>query len=381
MSSVIGAGPLIRNVRFDNMSQRVQRFVVHACPGPQHPEYYSWQTAQICLFVGDDNRERAFASACDEMRRQHWLPIGPFRKETLIERRVLDGTPENLRVAYAEAKAGNVIFKRSLDQMPMATKGHLPVPKAPRIGEAFMDQVIDGAGGRRLTKSEADEEKGRNADYCFQDAVIELKDLQEEGLLVTTRQERLSRLLRPIASGAEYASLSPANLSETQWLEYIDILGRPIQNHVKSAAKQLKVSRAKLGSSRGGVIFLNTGYSSIPHELFNAMVHRYCTKDTRQVDFAICISSWLLTNGFESEYFVAFDPREGGCALVSAIREAFWKEEERLMAEWAGRGFLQDREMLQPIEPIAFSSGGVNFSTEPPTLPSELDSQWNKTEP
>ena len=164
-------------------------------------------------------------------------------------------------------------------------------------------------------------------------------------------------------------------MSETQWLEYIDILGRPIQNQVKSAAKQLKVSRAKLGSSRGGVIFLNTGYSSVPHELFDAMVHRYCTKDTRQVDFAISVSSWLLTNGFESEYFVAFDPREGGCAVVSAIRESFWKEEERLMAEWAGRGFLQDGEMLQPIEPIAFSSGGMKFSTQPPTLPSELDNQ------
>jgi hypothetical protein len=43
----------------------------------------------------------------------------------------------------------------------------------------------------------------------------------------------------------------------------MDILGRPIQNQVKSAAKQIKASRNHPGKSKGGVIFLNTGYSSI----------------------------------------------------------------------------------------------------------------------
>ena len=362
------------------MSREVQRFVVHACPAPQHPEFYPWQTALLCLFIGDDNRQRAFATARDEVRRQHWLPIGPFRKETLVEQRVLDGAPEDVRAAHGEAKAGKVIFKRWLDQTPMATKGNLPVLKFPRIGELFMDRVIVGAGGRRLVEAEADQNNSRNADYVIQDTVVELKDLQEEGLLVTTRQERLAQLLRPIANGPEYASLSPDNLSDTQWMEYVDILGRPIQNQVKSAAKQLKASRAKLRLSRSGVIFLNTGYTSIQHELFVAIVHRYCGKDTRQVDFAVCISCWLLTNGSESESFVAFFPPEGGCALVSAIRESFWKEESALMTDWAGSRFPQDGKMLQPIEPIAFSHSGMDFSTQPPRLPSELDTEWNKTE-
>lgn len=94
------------------MSTEVQRFIVHACPGPEHPEYYSWQTAQLCLLVGDDNRDRAFTTACDEIRRQHWLPIGPFRKETLIEERVIGDAPDVVKTAYKEAKAGKVIFNR-----------------------------------------------------------------------------------------------------------------------------------------------------------------------------------------------------------------------------------------------------------------------------
>lgn len=114
--------------------------------------------------------------------------------------------------------------------------------------------------------------------------------------------------------------------------------------------------------------------------MFSAIVHRYCSKDTKQVDFAICISSWLLTSGFESEVFFALDPREGGCDVTTAIRESFWKEIDAIMTEWARSGFSQDGDMLQPIEQIAFNNQGINFSTQLPRLPSELDKTWNKAE-
>ncbi|MEK6634884.1 MAG: hypothetical protein AABY38_00875 [Planctomycetota bacterium] len=71
------------------MSKKVQRFLVRVCPAPDHPEYYPWQTAQLCLFVGDDDRSKSFKTACKEIDRKHWLPIGPFTKETLIEDCVL----------------------------------------------------------------------------------------------------------------------------------------------------------------------------------------------------------------------------------------------------------------------------------------------------
>jgi hypothetical protein len=113
------------------------------------------------------------------------------------------------------------------------------------------------------------------------------------------------------------------------------------------------------------VIFLNTGYSSIPHGLFDSMVHRYCTKDTKQIDTAVCISSWLLTNGFESEAHFSFTPSDGCGAVVTALRDSFWREIGVLLTNWARGGFSQDGEMLAPVEPIAFSSNGVDFSTTP----------------
>ncbi|MHB8828940.1 MAG: hypothetical protein ACYC6Q_05360 [Syntrophales bacterium] len=361
------------------MSEKVQRFLVRVCPAPDHPEYYPWQTAQLCLFVGDDDHGRSFKTACKEIEHRQWLPIGPFTKETLIEDRVLSDKNEDIKSAYLEAKAGKIFFGEWLEQMPMAKKGHLPLMKAPRIDENFMDQVIINAGGRRLNSTETKKESIRNADYVLNDVVVELKDIQKEGLLVATRQKKLAQLFRGLAEGDDYAALAPSSLSKMQWREYLDILGGPIQNQVKSAAKQIKASRPILNCNRGAVIFLNTGYSTIPHELFSAIVDRYCIKDTQQIDFSISISSWLLTNGFESEVLFAFDPHEGGCDLIEAIRISFWNQINNMMTQWAQDGFQDEREMLHPIEPIAFRSDGMYFSTQPRQLLSELDKKW-KTE-
>lgn len=360
------------------MSIPVHRFIVRVCPNVSHPMYFGWQTALACVFVGDTNRESAFTKAQDAINNQNWLPISAFQKDTLIERVVLDEGEAEVVAAYKEAQGGKVVFRARTDQMPMATKGRLPFMRAPRIGELFLDKVVNRAGGRRLTPDEADAQHNRNADYIIGDSVIELKDIQEEGLLVPGRQDRLAQLFGSLGRGGEYASLSTEDLSEIEWRQYMDILGRPIQNQVKSAAKQIKASRSHLGKSRGGVIFLNTGYSSIPHNLFYSLVNRYCEKDTQQVHFSICISSWLITNGFESEVFFSFSPKEGECDLVMSLRNAFWSEINLLMDSWAQAGFSQDGDMLQPMTPIAFRANSMNHSFNPPALPSELDNEWKE---
>jgi len=92
-----------------------------------------------------------------------------MRKETLIEQRVLERAPAEVRAAYEDARTGKVIFKCWPDQLPMVTKGDLPVMKGPRIGEVFLDRVILGAGGRRLTEAQADANAERNAEYVIQE--------------------------------------------------------------------------------------------------------------------------------------------------------------------------------------------------------------------
>ncbi|TAG47682.1 MAG: hypothetical protein EAZ30_09100 [Betaproteobacteria bacterium] len=327
----------------------------------------------MCVFVGKDDQVHALASARREIGRQNWLPIGEIRSDILVERRIHDETNESLKIAYEEAKTGKIFFKYELDQLPMSTKGRLPFMKGPRVGEAFFDRVVNAAGGRRLTKLEIDDINGLNADYVFHDAVIELKDIQEEGLLVATRQEKLARFFAAIRAGSSYVSLSADDLSDSEWREYVDILGGPIQTQVKKAAQQLRRSREYFKSTRGVAIFLNSGYGSIPHDLFESIVKRYCTKDTKQIDTAICVSSWLVTNGFESSVNFAFTPDEEGCDITSALETSFWNEIGSWMLDWSQTGFSQHGETLQPVAPIAFTVAGIDFSTDPDILPSQLD--------
>lgn len=358
------------------MSQEVQRFTVRGCPAPDHPEYYSWQTANICIFVGEDNKSTAVKLAESEISKRKWLPISEMTKETLIEEIVFDEGGEAVCRAYKDAKKGMFFFGEWLEQIPMAKKDGISPMKAPRIDESFIDEVIFSAGGRRPTSVETKDETVRNADYVLDDAAIELKDLQREGLLDTGRQERLSKLFRGIATGTDFVELSQSSIPNSHWTEYLDILGRPIQNQVKSAAKQIKETRQHVAAERGILIFLNTGYSSLPHKLFEEIVARYCHKDTSQIDENIAISSWLITNGFDSQVFFTFDPVDGGSDIVKKVRAGFWNGIEEMMTQWGRSGFGEMGDMLQPIEPIAFSHEGTSFSTKFEPLRVELDKEW-----
>jgi hypothetical protein len=57
------------------MSSRVQRFIVRAHPTDNHPKYYRWQTATLCVFVGDDDSQRAFQAAKKAVADNHWIAV------------------------------------------------------------------------------------------------------------------------------------------------------------------------------------------------------------------------------------------------------------------------------------------------------------------
>ncbi|MBK1880203.1 hypothetical protein [Pelagicoccus mobilis] len=358
-------------------SREVQRILVAACPKPEHPKYFPWQTARICVLVGEDDREMAVEKAKTEIGRKYWQPKGAFEYATVKEDFIRECDTEEVVTAYEDARSGKIIFLEWFDQMPMAKKDAGMVFSAPKIGELFIDDVIESVGGKRLSTELTEKRSQKCADYLLSNVAIELKDIQSEGLLVKSRQEKLTSFLSSVVQEeGEFIDLSRDDLTDDEWRTYVDILGGPIKNQIKSAARQLKETRSRLGCLRCGVIFLNTGYLSIPSSLFASIVRRYCEKDTNQIDFSICISSRLLTNGFESELTFSFDPSDEDDTLIMRIREGFWKQVDSLMSDFAKNGFQQDRDTMGPLEPIAFSKDGVYFSTHVPRLQSELDEKW-----
>src|SRR5690606_31384132 len=140
-----------------------------------------------------------------------------------------------------------------------AGKGAAPLLRPSRISESFITRVVEDAGGRRVVEDDSTQVT-LNADYVLGDFVLELKDLQEDVLEKGRHQQKLAKLFAPYWQGWDAIELDPSILSKEDLRAYLDILGAPIQRHVRKASKQVKATRQLLGNSglRGGLILLNT---------------------------------------------------------------------------------------------------------------------------
>ena len=215
------------------------------------------------------------------------------------------------------------------------------------------------------------DDKNRIADYRIDEWLFELKDLQEEGLLQPSRQEKLAKLFVPYATQGIPLLLDPTILPEEEHRRYFDILSGPIQTQVKSASKQVRSTKTLLGDEtlRGGVIYLNTGYGSFPPEEFGPLVERYARKDTTQIEAVFCVSTWSVTNGFDSQIFFRTYPSEPTISAVERLCKGFATRFEEAMTKLVLGTLPQAAEVADPLTPVAFNVNGLDFAWQPPTLP------------
>lgn len=168
--------------------------------------------------------------------------------------------------------------------------------------------------------------------------------------------------------------LDPFLLNREDGEKYLDIVGTPIKKRILSASKQIKATVERLGPDKykGAVILLNTGYSSIPHRFLEYLANRYASKDTRSVDVVISISSWTVTNGFDSRIDFAFSPHESDNLHLKDLCGTFWEQIENLMTEWARSGFVQTNNSQEPMGPISFEHENKTFTLGSPKLESTI---------
>lgn len=350
------------------MKGQVQRIIFFVRPANDHPRHFQWQTADVCVFIADDDRERAFEKARQRVADERWEIISVTERSTLIEDRVR-GAGGEVWKAYGQAREEGIYF-RPFPRQPFAgDKDNPTVVLVPRLTEAFMDTVFERAGGRRLTEAEANHARSRNADYLLDDCIFELKILEEEGLEVRTRQEKLAELFRRPVPPHGTILLNPEELSQADRRKYMDVVGGPVKNAVKSASKQIRCTKEHLGRPdlRGGVIFLNTGYGTLPPELFATLVERYAAKDTSQVEVTAAVSTWFSAEGLGGTMMFEFRPHEPSRPVVKKLRDAFWGRVNEWMTEFARGGFPQGGRLISPLKPVSFEQGGIIFAAVPPT--------------
>lgn len=351
------------------MARKVQRFCIQGKPTKGNSEFFEWETATICMFVPDDDKELALQRARDELIRRKWEILKFETKSTLIEERVREEGGEVWEVYQETLSTGKIAFMVFSNHFRTGRKRErLLIPA--RVTEQFIDKVVSEAGGRRLNPAEIGIAQ-RNADYLLGEYIFELKELQEEGLEKETHQKKLSELFSPYFLGQPEAVIEPSILSPEDLLIYLNIVGTPIHNHVRSASKQIKSTRLllKKESLKGGIIFVNSGFSSYPHDLFGEQVERYARKDSKQLDVVIAVTTWVETNGFDYEIFCQIWPDNSVVPEVIQFKKAFDKHFESMMTDLV-RGLLPDEiQRADPRKPVAFSHKGIDFRWEPPRIP------------
>jgi hypothetical protein len=246
----------------------------------------------------------------------------------------------------------------------------------PRLTEAFVDEVVRRIGGRRFTNLYAPPPGMLNPDYLFRGFLAEAKILEEEGLEKPTRQAKLAKLLEESEQDLTQEDFyESATLELKRQIE--DIFLEPIQTAVKKAAKQFKGVKSQPSFEHFSTILIavNSGYSSLPPDLFETLVSRSCKKDTSQIDLSVCLSVHHHQGDFDSYIFLtkkvlhirndaSWDMAN---QFLSAADACFGESMTSMMRDQLNPELWGKH--LPPIEDIMFRGDGVNYIRKAPLVP------------
>ncbi|OZY86039.1 hypothetical protein CBP51_03135 [Cellvibrio mixtus] len=352
---------------------KIFRFVISAYPSPKHIEFHDWQKATLVIFVAEYYPAPAESKALTLVSERNWLAESFLLKDVLIKDAV-QAEGGAVWDAYLKAEREGFFWMESLDALPMTPKKKDVWGTGPQLNEQFIDLLISKAGGRRVTKEEAGNFEEKNADYILGKYVLELKQFEQEGLTVATRQQKIAEIFDAYSSNDLTQKIDPYRLSDDDFQKYWDVIGVPIQKRIKDASKQVKSTISRLGQDEfeGGVILLNTGYLTVPHDFLVAMAERYAKKDTSSISKVIVISSWTITNGFDTVVNYGFHPHDSECPNLLKLHEVFWSTVENLMTQMITGELDVSNGMQKPMSPVHFIHEGTAYTFGVPEIESSL---------
>ena len=347
----------------------IGRIIFRSKPARSHPYLMEWETADIVVFAMAETRVDAVCKAKDKLRREHWEPIEMQLCDRLVDELVRSEGGEFLSL-YEQAIRSGAAIKIFPRQWPRNGRDYLPILPI-QISEAFIDRVVNRAGGVRLTEDGI----RRMADYRIGNWIFELKELKDEGLLHESRQQKIRHLVESSLDDHNVLKLDPKKLDAGSQQRLRDIMGTPIQKQVKSASKQIRSTINFLGEDdlRGGLIYINTGYSSIDMDDFGPMVERYARKDTSQIEALFCVSIVMATNGFDAQVVYNMYPAPGDNVVIESLRTAFEIEfEDMISSALRGERPPNAENCQKPLAPISFASQDNMIAWDP----GEVKASW-----
>lgn len=241
-------------------------------------------------------------------------------------------------------------------------------PQIRPVSESDVEAVLLEAGGSRA-HPDADRRAAMGADFRLDDAIIELKLLEEDGLDKPDRRARLADLFRSHWPDRPVIVLDPAALPDAELRTYKSILQGPIKNGIAHAKKQLSQSRREYPDATCSVLMIvNNSYGALTHEELLAIAGERARQDTSQVDVVVVAGCYLHSDGFDSYAIWPIDQvvlhAERPFSAYARLSDA-WGQ----LAEWAMADLMQGRGGSKgPLTDSVFTLDGVTYVKPAPAI-------------
>lgn len=243
----------------------------------------------------------------------------------------------------------------------------LALPKVRPVLEEELEAVLVEAGGLRA-HPDADRRTAKGADFLLDDAVIELKLLEDNGLDKPERRAKLAALFGKHWPGRPVIVLDPANLPADGIRDYKAIMQGPIKTGIAHAKKQLAQSREEFPEALCSVLLIvNNSYAALSHEELIEIAGERAQRDTSQIDVVVVAGCYMQSDGFDSFAVWPIDQivihPERPFAGYDKLASAWARLAERTMTDLVlGRGGSKG-----PLSDQTFTLEGVTYVK--PALP------------
>jgi len=240
-----------------------------------------------------------------------------------------------------------------------------------KLEERDFDAIVTRAGGRRLSEDHSREERP-NADYVLNEAVLELKLIEEEGLEKAQRQRRVAATFRRQQQDRPVVVLRPELLDGAGQRAYYAAMAGPIKGVVKKASKQLQETAADLRHDPIRVLLLiNNGYGALSHEEFKDIAFRRACNDTRGIDCVVVGGLYYYSNTFDMYFF----PRLEACPInadrpfrsCGQMLDEWLRFSEQFMTEFV-RGTAQRSQTRLPVVDLRYEIDGITYVKPAPGM-------------
>jgi len=239
------------------------------------------------------------------------------------------------------------------------------------ISEADFNAVIKGAGGSCILTQDS-------ADYILNEAVIELKFVEEEGFEKATRQRKIADIFLKQQPQKPVVVIRPESLDASGARDYYNAVARPIESHVRKAAKQLEKTAARYNPQPVRVlVILNIGYTALSIDEFKEICLKCVLKPhyNSRIDWVICGGIYFHSDTFDNYMLSRFEPIpiNVSCLFPSCdtILKAWNAFAESLATSLIREVAPIDQSRL-PVLDLTFEIDCIRFVKPAPVVPSNV---------